>query len=817
MKMIQKNQPSKMTFTEKVNIQNVKAVRNLTYADAIKVFDLKDEISQDGNKYTSKTYYNNIIKYCKTILSIADKKDIKDFMDIEVDYKYAKGQVNGRTYTNKFSIQSLSCNIKKFICDGCNYIDYDMKNAHPTLALFLAKGIEFDTPILAEYVKNRNPFLMKHNIKKIDFLCVLNRDNENKKQKDILKKLSTELLPFKKKIVADLGYLIENKKSKSKQKVSSIFNKILCFFENKILQKVFKKYGDSVAVPYFDGFLSKKKIEISELNKISKKYGITWSIKNMKNKINIENSLLTENDKVDKYFEWIAMASENDVAERFLKNCGAELKEKYKYIQLKKGSWWFEYNENNILIQTDKAPLSLNQMITDIMVKELKKYYKLAVDLYPNNSQEFTQAHYLYTQSNKKFGKNSYKKAIIQELTYLCRDDSIIDKIDTKNHILAFKDGCFDFKGRMCIDKSGKEIYHIGWRDIEKDDYIQTYINYEIPEENKIIQDDISKTIKSMFKSDEDYNYLMESLGFSLFTNKFETLNIWSGTGGNGKGVLLNLLKCALGDYMKITESTFLTTKMKSSGTADPDLADCRGKKIVMTSEPNSNEDEIKFNAGKIKMITGKDLITARKLYDNPVSFVPTFTTFIQTNEIPSIDKCDKAIQRRFKCLQFPFNFVIDIKNPEFEKKRDNTLKDKLSEEKYYQQFIFLLIEAVNKNDDILEFEPKDKLTIPESVDNFTKDYLDDNNFVGSFIDIYFKKSNQKDKKSFITTKKLYELYCQYGEHSLKKKDFKYNMKSMGYIEKRNQSKKLGDIGKGYYGLSFINQTDDFLSDEDDL
>ena len=65
------------------------------------------------------------------------------------------------------------------------------------------------------------------------------------------------------------------------------------------------------------------------------------------------------------------------------KNCGAELKEKYKYIQLKKGSWWFEYNENNILIQTDKAPLSLNQMITDIMVKELKKYYKLAVDLYP--------------------------------------------------------------------------------------------------------------------------------------------------------------------------------------------------------------------------------------------------------------------------------------------------------------------------------------------------------------------------------------------------------------------------------------------------
>ncbi len=106
-----KDQHSKMTFTEKVNIQNIRATRNLTYADAVKVFDLKDEISQDGNKYTSKTYYNNIIKYCKSILSIADKKDIKDFMDIEIDYKYATGQVNGRTYTNKISIQSLSCNI----------------------------------------------------------------------------------------------------------------------------------------------------------------------------------------------------------------------------------------------------------------------------------------------------------------------------------------------------------------------------------------------------------------------------------------------------------------------------------------------------------------------------------------------------------------------------------------------------------------------------------------------------------------------------------------------------------------------------------
>ncbi len=94
----------------------------------------------------------------------------------------------------------------------------------------------------------------------------------------------------------------------------------------------------------------------------------------MDNKINIDTDLLTENDKVDKYFEWVGICSENDVAERFLKNCGAQLKEKYKYIQLKKGSWWFEYNENNILIQTNKAPLSLYQMITDIMIKELKKY-----------------------------------------------------------------------------------------------------------------------------------------------------------------------------------------------------------------------------------------------------------------------------------------------------------------------------------------------------------------------------------------------------------------------------------------------------------
>ena len=66
---------------------------------------------------------------------------------------------------------------------------------------------------------------------------------------------------------------------------SSKLSKVLCHFENDILQKVMRKYANDVAVPYYDGFLSKRRIPLGELNKMTVEYGIQWSIKSMANEI----------------------------------------------------------------------------------------------------------------------------------------------------------------------------------------------------------------------------------------------------------------------------------------------------------------------------------------------------------------------------------------------------------------------------------------------------------------------------------------------------------------------------------------------------
>ena len=99
----------------------------------------------------------------------------------------------------------------------------------------------------------------------------------------------------------------------------------------------------------------------------------------------------------------------------------------------------------------------------------------------------------------------------------------------------------------------------------------------------------------SFFDDNEQTQYLWEVLGVSLFTNKHEQLNILTGSGRNGKSLIMNWLSSILNDYATIAEPDLLTTKMRNGISCS--LVNAKGTRMLLLSEPNNDDGrEIKLN-----------------------------------------------------------------------------------------------------------------------------------------------------------------------------------------------------------------------------
>ena len=184
----------------------------------------------------------------------------------------------------------------------------------------------------------------------------------------------------------------------------------------------------------------------------------------------------------------------------------------------------------------------------------------------------------------------------------------------------------------------------------------------------------------------------------------------------------------ALGDYIMTTENTFLTSSF-AQGSANPTLANCRGVRNLIVSEPSEVDfvgRETCLNTPFLKLITGTDCIETRQLYRDNITFVPQFTPFIQCNRLPNIKSVDDGLVRRIKVITFPFSFV---ENPteSFHRKIDKNLKSKINCEEYGREYILLLLETLKNNLNI-------DLSIPKVIQDATSDYFSYNNPIAQFI-----------------------------------------------------------------------------------
>jgi putative DNA primase/helicase len=208
--------------------------------------------------------------------------------------------------------------------------------------------------------------------------------------------------------------------------------------------------------------------------------------------------------------------------------------------------------------------------------------------------------------------------------------------------------------------------------------------------------------------------FLQRAIGYSLTGSTIEqAIFIMHGTGANGKTTLIETVLALLGEYGKASDSSLLLTKM-GDGVRN-DVARLAGARFVSTSETEAGR---RLAETLVKQLVGGDTITARFLFSEFFEFPSTFKIWLATNHKPNVKGTDYAIWRRIKLI--PFDVTI---TPE---EVDKELPVKLRAE-----LPGILAWAVRG---CLEWQQQG-LGVPEEVKAATKEYREDQDFFGAFIE----------------------------------------------------------------------------------
>lgn len=386
---------------------------------------------------------------------------------------------------------------------------------------------------------------------------------------------------------------------------------------------------------------------------------------------------------------------------------------------------------------------------------------------------------------SNKFRIMSTKKTIIDTLKELYMIKKFISKKNPKDYLFAFSNGVYD-------------LSTFTFRYAEKDELVCGCTGYKYKESTLEDRNLIIETIKSMFLSDELYEYFMTIVSHRLIKRILhEEIYFMIGDASNGKGLVTTLIQNTFGDYTQFLEpNTFIKTKNSTNANAaTPALASTHDSHIVFVNELDR---DMTIASETLKRLSGTDKVKVRFLHKECFNFIPTYNLFFVSNYSPEIDGDDKGIQRRLRYIPFNVTFKDDPHGPN-EKKINRDLKKLFSDTKYSCAFIDVLIEFYKKYVDGGKV-----LNVPKEVLIKSAEYLEENDPVKQFVDKCLDITNKDE--DIITSSTMMKEFKEYSNNvkgytfaKLKQrltKDFKINFK---------ETRK----GSTYYGVKIVTEQED--------
>ena len=334
-----------------------------------------------------------------------------------------------------------------------------------------------------------------------------------------------------------------------------------------------------------------------------------------------------------------------------------------------------------------------------------------------------------------KLLKDSYVTTLINSLRNLFYKKDIAEEFDSDVNTLGFENGIIDLKEGIFREGRPEDYitkttnYSIDYGETKlpvKVSNLQDILSRQIPNYS-ILKIDLIEFIEQIMPIKEVRDYTIRFLSKCLSgENRDEGFYIWTGSGGNGKSKLIELMQLVLGDYAGGLPVSLITSKRSSSNSATPEMARTKGLRFVVMQEPEANEC---INIGLMKELTGNDKIIARGLFKEPIEFIPQFKMLLMCNDLPAIPSNDDGTWRRLEVVDFISRFVDDKNKLDDSKhvyRRDKSLRAKLRA--WPTIFLSILLEEWLKYD-------KEGIIIPPQVNNKTKSYRNENDIVGQWID----------------------------------------------------------------------------------
>lgn len=140
---------------------------------------------------------------------------------------------------------------------------------------------------------------------------------------------------------------------------------------------------------------------------------------------------------------------------------------------------------------------------------------------------------------------------------------------------------------------------------------------------------------------------VQRTLGVALVGDVLEeALDIWHGTGANGKTTTERAIESILGEYAQNAAPNLLIASRYDNHPTE--LADLRGSRLVFDAEIG---DARTLDEAKVKKLTGGEPITARFMRQDFFRFARTFSLVMLVNHLPNISGADDGIWRRIRLI----------------------------------------------------------------------------------------------------------------------------------------------------------------------
>ena len=418
--------------------------------------------------------------------------------------------------------------------------------------------------------------------------------------------------------------------------------------------------------------------------------------------------------------------------------CGNIKENTWYYFNESLGGKW-ELTEEGHLLRKE-----LSHAIVDLYMYYQKEYQDIA-----NQEEEESERQLIYngrvTNISKviiKLKDSGYKDKIMKECKEFFYDKDFMEKLNDKKHLLGFENGVYDLQ---------KSIFREGLPDdyvslttgiplpiiksalpICIDDIIE--ISKEIPNYKRRMAE-LDDFLKKVFPIEAVREYTLRFLSSCLSGEiREEKFYFWTGSGGNGKSKLVELLDLAFGDYSRTMDVAFLTTKRGSSSSASPELESIKNARFVTMSEPEKTDQ---IYVGKLKQMTGGDKMTTRGLFKETTQFKPQFKIVLMCNDLPQLNGNDGGIWRRIEVVKYISKFTDDPRPSPADPHQyiaDEQLSAKLEEWKLL--FMIKLLEKYPVYD-------KEGTKPPMEVKDETKSYKTSNDIIANWMDDMIEETEE--------------------------------------------------------------------------